>query len=37
MKINAVSGAVLGVMIALVYIRLKPDLNKLTTKKEESR
>jgi mannose/fructose/N-acetylgalactosamine-specific phosphotransferase system component IIC len=36
MKVNAVSGAVLGVIIAFIYVKLKPDLNKMPVKKEEA-
>lgn len=36
LKINAVSGVVLGIAIALIYVRLKPELNKMAVKKEES-
>jgi mannose/fructose/N-acetylgalactosamine-specific phosphotransferase system component IIC len=35
LKINAVSGAVLGIAIALIYVRLKPEFNKTAVKKEE--
>jgi PTS system mannose-specific IIC component len=36
LKINAVSGVVLGIAIALIYVRLKPEFNKMAVKKEES-
>jgi mannose/fructose/N-acetylgalactosamine-specific phosphotransferase system component IIC len=37
LKVNAVSGALLGLMIALIYVRLKPAQNKPTAVKEASR
>jgi mannose/fructose/N-acetylgalactosamine-specific phosphotransferase system component IIC len=34
MKVNAVSGAVLGIVLALIYVRLKPELHNYGDKKD---